>query len=92
MRKLTPLVLTLLLAAPLAATAPPNANTARDATRGLSLGRDAINRNDALNVPGQIVAVKLDLQMSQTIGGDPFSQRLGESVADRLGGQRSRAI
>ena len=52
---------------------------------GLRLGRYPLDRHHPLNVPGQVVAIELDLQMCQTVGGDPFGQGLRQAVVDALG-------
>ena len=48
----------------------------------LRFGRDAVDREHALDVPVDVVAGQLDLQVRQPVGGNPFAQRFGQSVVD----------
>ena len=54
------------------------------AALGLSLCGDAINVQDALYVPSEVIAVELDLQMRQAVGVDPLWQSFGQAVLDRF--------
>ena len=46
--------------------------------------RHAIDAQDALHVPAEVVAVELDLEVRQAVGAIQSPQRLGQAVADRL--------
>src|SRR5205085_11268489 len=57
---------------------------ARDSALFLRLARDAIDADDTLNVPGEVLAVELDLEMCQPIAANPLGQRLRQAIADAL--------
>jgi len=41
----------------------------------LRLGGDAVDVDDALDVPVEVVAVEFDLEMRQPVRADPFAER-----------------
>ena len=51
-----------------------------------------VNRNDARHIPVQVVAIKLDLQVRQSVGVDPFTKRLGNAVLRNRVKRRIREI
>ena len=56
----------------------------RAAAGGLGLGRHALDRQHPLDVPGQIVAGQLDLQMRQAVEGDPLGSVSGRPSLIRM--------
>ncbi len=53
------------------------------AARCLSRGRGRLDPYDTLDVPGEIVAVELDLEMRQAVVRDPLGQRLRIASVNR---------
>ncbi len=43
---------------------------------------DRLDRDDAVDVPLQIIAGELDFQMRETVGRDPLGQGFGQSVVN----------
>src|SRR5262249_12930616 len=55
---------------------------ALDTPLSLRFGSDAVDMDDAVDVPGEIVAVQLNLQVRQPVGANPLGQRLGQAIVD----------
>ena len=53
-----------------------------DAAPPLRLPGNAVDADDALHVPAQVVAVELDLEVRQAVGANPLRQRLRQAVVD----------
>ena len=51
---------------------------------GVVLRRRAIDAHHAVDVPVEVLAVELDLQVRQAVGVDPFGQRLGQTIVEAL--------
>ena len=54
----------------------------RHAALPLRLRGHALDADDAVHVPAEVVAVELDLQVRQPVERDPLAERLGQAVAD----------
>ena len=48
----------------------------------LSLGGHPLDGHHPVDVPSQIVAVELDFEVGEAVGGDPFGQRFRQAVVD----------